>query len=213
MDILKKYILNNLKLKILSVFLAVLFWFAVSYTGDTKITISAPVNLINIPQHHIVKGIDPDRVLLSISGPVSIMKNLRAKDINIKLDLTDIKKGKNALNLLKENVSLPNGVKLEDIKPDFINVDTDILMEKRLKVIVKLDKKWSGIYRIKSFYPQYVTIEGAKESLQGKDVLETHLIDGNFLNDEEEVYVELDTKDMFIKNIRPDKIKVILKRI
>ncbi|HOJ43863.1 MAG TPA: CdaR family protein [Syntrophorhabdaceae bacterium] len=210
---IKKYVLNNIRLKVLSIFLAILFWFAVSYTGDTKMTLTAPVNLSNLPAHQIIKQIDPDQVLLSISGPVSIIKNLRAKDIHIKLDLTDIKAGKNTLNLLKDNVLLPKGIKIENIKPDTINVETDVLVEKRLKVSVKLDKKWSGIYKIKSWSPQYLTVEGAKESLQAKDVIETKIVDGNFINDEEEVYVEVDTKGMFISKIKPDIVKVILKRL
>ncbi|MCX7965666.1 MAG: CdaR family protein [Syntrophorhabdaceae bacterium] len=213
MGLTKKYILNNLKLKVLSVFLAVLFWFAVSYTGDTKMTLSVPVHLNNLPVKQIVKYVDPDQVLLSISGPVSIIKNLRVKDINVKLDLSDIKEGKNTLNLLKENILLPNGVKLETIKPDFINVETDVLVEKKLKVSVRLDNKWSGIYKVKSWFPQSVIVEGARESLQAKDTIETQTVDGNFLGDEEEVYVGVDTKGMIIRKIKPEIIKVILKRI
>jgi len=212
-DLLKKYMLNNLKLKLLSLFLAVLLWFAISYTGTTKMTLSIPVNLANPPENQIIKNIDPDQVLLSINGPVSIIKNLRAKDISVKLDLKNIKEGKNTLNLLKDNVQLPGGIKLEHIKPDYIHVDTDTLIEKRLKVVVKLDKKWSGIYKIKSWYPQYVHVEGAKESLTTRDNIETITVDGNFLEDEEEVYIGLDTKGLFIKKIKPETIKVVIKRL
>jgi len=213
MELLKRYLLNNIKFKLLSVFLAVLFWFAVSYTGTTKMTLSIPVSLINLPENQIIKNIDPDQVLLSINGPVSIIKNLRAKDISVTLDLKNLKEGKNTLSLLKDNVLLPGGIKLEHIKPDYIHVDTDSLIEKRLKVVVRLDKKWSGIYRIKSWYPHYVNAEGAKESLNMKDHIETISVDGNFLEDEEEVYVGLNTKGLFIKKIKPEIIKVVLKRL
>jgi len=210
---LLSYIIRDLRLKILSIILAILFWFAVSYTGDTKMTISVPVTLNNLARQYIIKNTDPDSVLLSISGPVSIMKNLRARDIKIVIDLSEIKEGRYTLNLSRENVILPNGLKAEDIKPDYINLEIDGVIEKRLKTVARLDKKWSDIYKIKSLYPQYVTVEGSRESLKDKDTIETNVIDGNFLGDEEEVDIGLDTRGITLKRIRPETVRVILKRM
>jgi len=210
---LLSYIIRDIRLKILSIILAILFWFAVSYTGDTKMTISVPVTLNNLARQYIIKNTDPDSVLLSISGPVSIMKNLRARDIKIVIDLSEIKEGRYTLNLSRENVILPNGLKAEDIKPDYINLEIDGVIEKRLKTVARLDKKWSDIYKIKSLYPQYVTVEGSRESLKDKDTIETNVIDGNFLGDEEEVDIGLDTKGITLKRIRPETVRVILKRM
>ncbi|MCX8111526.1 MAG: CdaR family protein [Syntrophorhabdaceae bacterium] len=207
------YITKDIKLKILSVILAVLFWFAVSYTGDTKMNISIPISLINLAKQYIVKNIDPDSVLLSISGPVSIMKNLRARDIKIVIDLSEAKEGRHTINLSRENIILPNGIKPEDMKPDYITLEIDDIIEKRLKTVVRLDKKWSGIYKVKSWSPQYITIEGSRESLKDRDTIETNIIDSNFLSDEEEVDVGLDTRGLIIKKIRPEIVRVILKRI
>ncbi|HOJ70351.1 MAG TPA: CdaR family protein [Syntrophorhabdaceae bacterium] len=210
---LLSYIIRDIRLKILSIILAILFWFAVSYTGDTKMTISVPVTLNNLARQYIIKNTDPDSVLLSISGPVSIMKNLRARDIKIVIDLSEIKEGRYTLNLSRENVILPNGLKAEDIKPDYINLEIDGVIEKRLKTVARLDKKWSDIYKIKSLYPQYVTVEGSRESLKDKDTIETNVIDGNFLGDEEEVDIGLDTRGITLKRIRPETVRVILKRM
>jgi len=210
---LLSYIIRDIRLKILSIILAILFWFAVSYTGDTKMTISVPVTLNNLARQYIIKNTDPDSVLLSISGPVSIMKNLRARDIKIVIDLSEIKEGRYTLNLSRENVILPNGLKAEDIKPDYINLEIDGVIEKRLKTVARLDKKWSDIYKIKSWYPQYVTVEGSRESLKDKDTIETNVIDGNFLGDEEEVDIGLDTRGITLKRIRPETVRVILKRM
>lgn len=210
---LASYIIKDLKLKILSVILAVLFWFAVSYTGDTKMTISIPISLNNLARQYIVKSIDPESVLLSISGPVSIMKNLRARDIKIVIDLSDVKEGVHTINLFRENIILPNGIKAEDIKPDYINLEIDSIIEKRLKTVVKLDKKWSEIYKIKSWAPHYITVEGSKGSLMERDTIETNVIDSNFLGDEEEVDIGLDTRGIIVKRIRPETVRVILKRM
>ncbi|MBP9561414.1 MAG: hypothetical protein KBE27_06325 [Syntrophorhabdaceae bacterium] len=213
MNILTKYLLKDIRLKLLALILAILFWFAVSYTGDTKMTVSIPVTFENVAKQYIVKNIEPDHVLLSISGPVSVMKGMRLRDIKIILNLGSIKEGRYVLNISRDNINLPHGIKVETIKPDYINVDVDGVIEKRMKPIVKLDKKWVGIYRIKSWSPQYVLVEGSKESLRNRETIETQIIDSNFLHEVEEIDVGFDTKGMIVRRIRPDTIRVILKRM
>ncbi|MBP8626951.1 MAG: hypothetical protein KBI10_09725 [Syntrophorhabdales bacterium] len=213
MNILTKYLLKDIRLKLLALILAILFWFAVSYTGDTKMTVSIPVTFENVAKQYIVKNIEPDHVLLSISGPVSVMKGMRLRDIKIILNLGSIKEGRYVLNISRDNINLPHGIKVETIKPDYINVDVDGVIEKRMKPIVKLDKKWVEIYRIKSWSPQYVLVEGSKESLRNRETIETQIIDSNFLHEVEEIDVGFDTKGMIVRRIRPDTIRVILKRM
>lgn len=213
MNILTKYLLKDIRLKLLALILAILFWFAVSYTGDTKMTVSIPVTFENVAKQYIVKNIEPDHVLLSISGPVSVMKGMRLRDIKIILNLGSIKEGRYVLNISRDNINLPHGIKVETIKPDYINVDVDGVIEKRMKPIVKLDKKWVGIYRIKSWSPQYVLVEGSKESLRNRETIETQIIDSNFLHEVEEIDVGFDVKGMIVRRIRPDTIRVILKRM
>lgn len=213
MNILREYILKDIKLKLLALILAILFWFAVSYTGDTKMTVSIPVIFNNLEKQYIVRNIEPDHVLLSLSGPVSVMKNMKLKDLKITVDLAGIKQGKHSINLSKDNVNLPNGIKLDTFKPDYINLDIEGIIEKRLRVIVKLDKRWEGIYRIKSWHPNFVLIEGTKDTLNNRETIETNIIDGNFFHEEEEIDITVDTKGMVIKKIRPETIRVILKRI
>lgn len=212
MDILKKYILKNLKLKIISLILAVMCWFAVSYIGDTQIKVSVPVSLDNLGKEYIIKKTDSDNVLVAINGPVSVIKNLRAKDIRIVIDLGDVRDGKHTFNIQKENVLIPKNIKIEEIKPDYIMIEIDRVIEKKLKTIVRLDNKWASMYKVKSWTPQYVIAEGAKETLENKNSIETKMIDGAFLSDEEEIDIALDTKNIIVRKIKPDTIKVILKR-
>ena len=85
-------------------------------------------------------------------------------------------------------------------------------MEKKLRTVVKLDKKWMNIYRVKSWYPYFVNVEGSVESLKDKNHIETMFVDGHFMNEEEELDVSLDTQDMTVKKLKPETIRVILRR-
>lgn len=212
MGLLRKYVLNDIKLKLLSLVLAVLLWFAVSYIGESKMNVSVPVS-VKPGDAYMVTALDSEDVLVTINGPVSTLKNMKARDINVPLNLSSLKEGKHTFNLLKENIQVPKGVQVERIEPDFLTVAIDSVTEKRLKIVVKLDKKWIGQYTVKSWSPSYIVAEGAKSSLANKTTIETQAVDGNFQGDEEEIWIALNPKDMIVKRLRPNTVKVILRRL
>jgi hypothetical protein len=107
---------------------------------------------------------------------------------------------------------VPKGIKVEAVKPDYVVLEIERTLEKRLKTVVKLDNKWKNLYSVKSWYPQYVTVEGPKVSMEKIDAIETVPIDGNFMAVEEELDVALDTKGMLIQKLRPETIRVIIRR-
>ena len=76
MDFVKRYILNDWKLKGLSLVLAIMLWFAVSYVGESKLSVSVPVLPANLEKDFMIKNMDVEGVLVMISGPVSVLKNL-----------------------------------------------------------------------------------------------------------------------------------------
>jgi hypothetical protein len=107
---------------------------------------------------------------------------------------------------------VPKGIAVEAIKPDYVIIEIERTLEKRLKTVVKLDNKWKTFYSVKSWYPQYVTVEGSKVSIEKIESIETIPIDGNFMAVEEELDVALDTKGLLIRKLRPETVRVIIRR-
>ena len=212
LDLLKKYIFRDFKLKVLSLILAAMLWFAVSYMGESKMGFSVKIGVDKLGKEFIIKKIENEEVLITVDGPVSILKGIRARDIRLTLNMSDVKEGRHVFTLQETDVQTPKGVKVEALKPDFVAIELDRIMEKRLRIVVALDKKWTGIYKIKSWLPQYVLVEGSKETLEKIHAIETISVDGNFMADEETVEVPLDIKDMLIRKIKPETIKIVLRR-
>lgn len=212
MELLRKYVLNDMKLKLLSLVLAVLLWFVISYVGESKVSISVPISTNSPGEAYMMTAMDSEDVLITINGPVSTLKNMKARDVKVSIDLSHLKEGKHTFNLLKEDIQVPKDVLVEQVKPDSVSVTIDLVTEKRLKTIVKLDKKWFGQYRVKSWNPAYIIAEGTKNSLADKTVIETQTVDGNFQEDEEEITVPLNPGNMIVKRLRPGAVKVILRR-
>lgn len=211
-NIIQKYIVKDFKLKALSLVLAAMLWFAVSHMGESKMGFSVKVGVDKLGKEFIVKKIENEEVLITVDGPVSILKGIRARDIRLTLNLSDVKDGRHVFTLQETDVQVPKGVKVEALKPDFFAIELDRIMEKKLRTIAILDKKWTGIYKIKSWSPQYALVEGSRESLGKIHSIETDPVDGNFTAYEEIIEVPLDVKDMLVRKVKPEIIKVVLRR-
>jgi hypothetical protein len=212
MNFITKYILKDFKLKALSLVLASMLWLAVSHMGVSKMSISVRVSTDKLSRDLIVSKMDTDEVLVTLNGPVSILKDIRARDIGISLDLSNVKEGRYVYDLQKNNVRAPKGIQVEEVKPDYIVIEIDGTKEKTLKTIVKLEKKWIGMYSIKSWTPHYVNVEGSGNALKNVESIETIPVDGNFVSVEETIDVPLDAKNLIIRKVKPDIVKVILRR-
>jgi YbbR domain-containing protein len=212
MEFIRIHILKDYKLKALSLVLAAMLWVAISYIGESKMTVSVPVAMENLRKDLIMEKMETDSVLVTIGGPISILKNLRAREIKVAVNLSGAKEGAQVFALAKDNVMVPKGVKVEEVKPDYMAVEIDKAVEKRLKVVVKLDERWAGIYGVKTWYPQYVVVEGSEDGLKDRHTIETVPVNGDFKSKEEEIDVPLAVKGIFARKIKPETVRVRLRR-
>jgi YbbR domain-containing protein len=208
----RRWITDNLKLKLISIAIAVMLWFTISQMGDSKMSISVRVVPKGLPRELILKTVDPDYVLVTVNGPVSALKNLKAKDLAVSLDLASVREGNQGYSLQAADITIPKGIKVEDINPDHILLDVDRVLEKRLKVVVKLDHKWADVYRVRSSTPTYVTVEGAAHALKHIGSIETVVIDGAFNRDEEVHDAGLQLEGLYARTVRPASVRVTLRR-
>ena len=211
--ILRKYVLHEWKLKVLSLLFACVLWFATTYLGETSIALSVPVQVNSLPKNLIVKTVDTTSVVVTLSGPLSRLKSVRPEDVRIGVDLGRATEGRQVRTVRKSEVVAPKGIKVVEIRPDYVVVELDKLMEKWLTTVVKLDEKWSQTYRVVSWYPRQVLIEGAQDSLGERQTIETVPVDGEFQQAEETVDTPLDTRHLLVKRAKPDTIRVDLRRI
>jgi hypothetical protein len=208
----KKYILENWKLKLLSVALATMLWFVVYLIGETKKEISVPVSIANLSKSYIIMKTDIAKVDITLSGRVSVLKDIKESDVKVSLNLSNVQEGENIFNITKSNIQIPRGVQIVDIGPSSTKIDIDRIIEKKLKTAVRLDRRWRGEYEVKSWTPDYVTVEGPKRIWEKKTVIETVPVNDELKNAEETVTVYLDTEGLQADKIKPDTVKVIIKR-
>ena len=124
------WLTKDLGWKILSLFLAVVVWLTVSQIREEPGTPAAPGienTYGNLPVHLLSATadvhnyrIDPDTVVVTVSGPPKTMAALQANQIHAMVNLTNIESSHD-LHLQVE-VSTPAGVTLMSVEPAEVDV-------------------------------------------------------------------------------------------
>lgn len=122
MSFLRRYILRNWHLKLLSLVLAFLLWSAITGEPPAEVGFTIPLELHNIPAGLIVVGDVPASVQVRLHGPGPLVRRLGSGDIVVALDLAGRARGEHAFTLKPEDVAVPYGVRVIRLSPSQVRL-------------------------------------------------------------------------------------------
>ncbi len=114
--------MENLGLKSLSLFLAVLLWLSVTMKQEGEATLTVPVVLQNIPSHLAVDGKTPATIEVEISGPRIDLIVPGKERLTAALDLKGAGEGPVAFTNMERTVHLRSGLRVVRVQPSTIEI-------------------------------------------------------------------------------------------
>ncbi len=124
-DFFRKYIFNNLWLKLVSLFLAFLLWWAVSHDPTVEAVITAPLEFHHAPQSLDMSVEGATEVEVRVRGPERTVRRLSPADVQATVDLSGASVGERTFDLTAKQVHLPEGVEVVQIEPSQVRLDFD----------------------------------------------------------------------------------------
>ncbi|MHB8108502.1 MAG: CdaR family protein [Syntrophorhabdaceae bacterium] len=210
--LLERYVTKNWKLKLLSLVLAIMLWYTVFQIGEPKKDLTVPVSLVNLSKYLVVMKMDPERVFITVSGRVSLLKDLKENGVHAVINMNGAKEGEAIFDLSKSTINVPKGIEIVDVRPGTLRVTLDRITEKRLKIVPVLDRKWTGRYDIVQFSPQFAIAEGPRKSLEKVTTIETLPVHGDFKRNEENISIGFNVDDLPKVRMKPENVRIILKK-
>jgi YbbR domain-containing protein len=163
---------ENWVLKVLSLVFALVLWFFVMGERKLEVGYAVPLELQNVPEGMIVTNEVPSLVDVRISGPRTLLMNLRPTDISISVDLKGLQSGITSFKRLEERLNIPSGLKVTRLSPSFVDVKLERIKEKAVPVKVLLSGTPVEGFRVSGVRtsPDQLVVEGAESEL--KDIHE-----------------------------------------
>jgi YbbR domain-containing protein len=124
-DFLRKYIFNNLWLKLVALALAVLLWWAIAHDPTVEAVITAPLEFHHAPENLEMSVEGTAQVEVRVRGPERTVRRLSAADVQAIVDLTGARAGERTFDLTAKQVHLPDGVEVVQIEPSQVRLTFD----------------------------------------------------------------------------------------
>ena len=135
-------ILNNFWLKVFSLVLATLIWFAIQSNQTNSrfpqtllapkfhtAALSCPVRIITSPTSRAAYNIEPERVIVRVRGDEAVLSKLTPDSIQAYIRPTN---SPNLNNLFRVEVIVPRDVSLKEVSPEEVLVQSIISTNKPL---------------------------------------------------------------------------------
>lgn len=179
--ILQKIFLEDWLMKAVALAITLALWLGVTglSTPTTELIRNVPLNL-RFSSETEITGSELQQVDIVVSGDKRRVSEINRNDLVVSVDLTDVENGERILNLTPENVllSLPTGVKLDEIQPNTITVKLEPMVEKDVPVRIETIGELPEGFEVYSqtAIPQQVRVRGPASYIQPIDSLMTERI-------------------------------------
>ena len=167
--------MKNLRLKILSIVIAVSLWLSLMSGEYQEFNVYTPVRLKNNMQGEFVAVTSDSHVNVFAKAPQGIIRNLDYNAVAIEVDVASLGFGDTYHRLTPSEIRLPSGLELVRVEPEGINITVDKLVKKSAKVVPTFigDPHAGFIVGNVTVYPEYVDIQGAANKLASISSIET----------------------------------------
>src|ERR1700723_4765457 len=94
MDLLRRWVLHNFWLKVLSLLIATGLWLAISPDQEpAEVPIRVPIEFRHVPQGLEISSATIPEAQIRVRGPERLIRDLRSTDLHAELELVDAQAG------------------------------------------------------------------------------------------------------------------------
>jgi len=127
MSFLRRWVLHNFWLKVLSLVLATGLWLAISPDQEpAEITVRVPIEFRHVPPQLEISSVTIPEAQVRVRGPEQMIRDLRSTDIHADLELKDAEPGEHTFYLTAQQIHLPRNLTVVQVVP----VRVTVIMEK-----------------------------------------------------------------------------------
>lgn len=120
---LRRLLLNNWYLKLLSLGLAYVLWLGVAQAPTAEVRVAVPLELRHLPATLEVANDIPAHVQVTLRGSEKLLRDLSYEELVAAVDLAGFGAGNHSYQLSADNVSVPAGISVVGIRPADLHLD------------------------------------------------------------------------------------------
>jgi YbbR domain-containing protein len=211
-EFVRRRVLHNLGLKIISLLLATGLWLAISSQPPSEAAVNVAIVFRNMPEDLEISSVNIPSAQIRVRGPERWVRRLQPSDVHAEIDLTGMKPGERTFDLTPNQISLPDTLQPVEIVPSQIH----LVFDKRIRKQVPVEPRLTGFtpgQRIMNVQtdPAKVEIIGPQKQVETIESATTDPIDVNGLLDHSSVSRHVYVSDPLVQVVdsRPVRITIV----
>ena len=178
-QLFRKYVLNDLDLKVLALLLAFGLWWMLGRDPMVESVETAANEFQHAPDNLVMTSDSPSQVRVTVKGPERIVRALKPTEIAAVLDLAGVNAGERTFDLGPRQISVPRGVTVQQVVPAQIHLDFSPSTRRTIAVRARVIGKFVSGYGITeiSCDPATVTVVGPESRVNAIDTAITDPVD------------------------------------
>jgi YbbR domain-containing protein len=133
------HVFRHTGLKLLSLALALLLWWAVAGQKEAERSLRAPLEFQNMPESLELIGEPPSFVDVRVKGASAMLGQLRGTELVITVDLSAARAGRRMFHLLPDHVRTPVGVRALAVVPATVTLTFEASASKTVPVVPTIE--------------------------------------------------------------------------
>jgi YbbR domain-containing protein len=134
----RSFLTENLGLKLLSLVLAMLVWFAIAGETASEMGLRVPLELQNVPRDFELSGDTVDAVEVRVRASAGIVHALNPGDVSAQIDLAGSVEGERIVHLTADSIRVPFGVRVVKVAPAMLTLRFERTLQKVVPVRPRL---------------------------------------------------------------------------
>ncbi len=181
MNSISRLLFKNFWIKVLSLLIAVLLWWAVARDPRVEVVLTVPIEFHHVPPELEINSEKVPQAEIRLRGPARIVRSLSAADVHPVIDLEGAAIGEKTFDLTPRQIRMPHDVEVEQIVPSQFRVSFDRRVSREVEVKPRVIGTFASGYRISETVtdPKTITVIGPEARVNAIESAITDPVDAS----------------------------------
>jgi diadenylate cyclase len=211
MGVLRRWVLHNFWLKILSLLLATGLWLAISPDQEpAEIAVRVPIEFRHVSAELEISSATIPDAQIRVRGPERLIRELRSGDIHAELELADASPGERTFDLTSHEIRHPRELTVVQVVPSQVHLSFDTRLTRQVAIHARVTGNFPAGGRIEKVLvdPERITITGPRHHVEMVEAATTDPIDASETTGQKTFVSNVYVPDALVQVVLPTPVRV-----
>ena len=209
-DFFNRFVVQDFGLKLLSLALATGLWLVLAREPAAEVALDAPIEFDHMPYNLEINSEHVPSAQVRVRGPARLVRGLRADQIHVRVDLSDVRPGQRTFNLTAQQIRQPRDLVVVQVVPSQFELSFDVRARREVEVRPRVRGQFASGLRIAKVTanPDHIAIAGPQTRVQEVDFATTDPIDASGVTGSQTFTTNVYVPDPLIQVVNPTPVHV-----